>query len=151
MLYRAPVQEVKSGRISRRYGYLVVVMQYYPRFLPKTAIDEYVRALAPDRELFTEFKAKDRKLSDHDKAFAEVRYEERFRLTEEGEEELGRLSEMAKGRDVFLLCQCASLEHCHADLLLLAARYWFGAAIQHVRVSYPVFEARVKSRAPTPR
>ena len=53
-------------------------MQYYPRFVKKELVDEYLRTFAPDKELFTEFKAQDRKLKNHDLAFAAVSYEERF-------------------------------------------------------------------------
>lgn len=143
MLYRASVSDIKTGRVSKRYGYLAVVMQYYPRFVKKELIDEYLHDLAPDRELFTEFKEKDRALKDHDRAFREVRYEERFTVGASGADQLKRLSGLAKERDVYLLCQCGPLEHCHADLLLLLARHWFGARTQTVRVKYPAFEKRI--------
>lgn len=143
MLYRASVYDVKDGRISRRYGYLVIVMQFYPRFIRKEMIDEYVHDLAPARELLTEFKALDRKLKDHDRAFGEVQYEERFGVSDVGLGHLERLSEQAKTRDVFLICQCGPRERCHADLLLLTARRRFSAGIQAPRVKYPVFEKRI--------
>ena len=143
MLYRAPVADLKSGRIARRYSYTVVVMQHYPRFLPKEMVDEYLHCLAPERGLFSEFKALDRETKDHDAAFAAVRYEERFAVGPEGAEALGRLSQLSRERDVFLLCQCKTLERCHADLLLVLARRWFKAPTSYVRVSYPTFEARV--------
>jgi uncharacterized protein YeaO (DUF488 family) len=145
MLYRASVNDVKSGRISRRYGYLVVVMQFYPRFLGKELIDEYLHDLAPDRELFGEFKALDRASGDHEGAFAKVRYEERFTISGAGLHDLERLSALSAEREVYLLCQCASLEHCHADLLLLTARRKFGAKIPLMRVKYPRFEERLEA------
>lgn len=149
MLYRASTKDVKDGRLSRRYGYLVVVMQYYPRFLKKEMVDEYVNALAPDRALFTEFKARSREIEDHDRAFQEVSYEDRFQVSAEGMGQLERLSQMAAERDVFLICQCQSLEHCHGDLLLLLASHTFGAKIQRPRVSYPAYERRLSlSRSP---
>src|SRR4051812_19980768 len=144
MLYRAPVQDLKSGRIARRYSYTVVVMQHYPRFLPKPLVDEYLHELAPERALFAEFKKLDRETKDHDAAFAAVRYEERFRVGHDGAESLQRLSDVARERDVFLVCQCTTLQRCHGDLLLLLARRWFKAPTTYVRVSYPIFEKRVE-------
>jgi uncharacterized protein YeaO (DUF488 family) len=144
MLYRASVRDVKNGALSRRRSHLVVVMQYYPRFLRKDQIDEYVHSLAPDRELLDTFKAEDRSRGDHDAAFAAVSYESRFRIGPEGAAELRRLSELAASKDVFLLCQCLVPEHCHADLLLLLARHWFQAPTQAVRIRYPIFEGRIR-------
>lgn len=145
MLYRAPVLDLKSGRVSRRLSYTVVVMQFYPRFLKKEMVDEYLHSLAPPLELFAEFKALDRELKDHDRAFREVRYEERFAVGNEGADDLRRISELAKDRDVILFCQCGTLERCHADLLLLLARHWFHARAAHPRVSYPQFVKRIEA------
>lgn len=145
MLYRASVQDVKDERISRRRTHLAVVMQYYPRFLAKDRIDEYVRALAPQRGLFTEFKAKDRELKDHNRAFELVQYESRFGLTPEGLSALARLSEVARTKDVAFLCQCAAVDKCHGDLLLLMARRWHGANTPPLRHAYPIFETRLTS------
>jgi uncharacterized protein YeaO (DUF488 family) len=152
VLYRVSVLEVKSGRISRRAGHLVIAMQYYPRFIRKEQVDEYLHSLAPARALFTEFKSRDRDLKDHNRAFEDVRYEERFRLGAEGAAELARLSELSKTRDVYLLCQCGSLERCHADLCLLMARHWFEAPTAHMRLAYPIFEKVLESlpRPPAP-
>ena len=143
MLYRTSVKDIKDGRVTRRSGYLAVVMQYYPRFLKKEMIDEYVHSLAPDRVLFTEFKEKDRELKDHDAAFATVEYEKRFALTDEGLANLERLSALSRERDVILICQCLPMEKCHADLLLLLAKKHFAASTQRIRPSYPEFEARL--------
>jgi uncharacterized protein YeaO (DUF488 family) len=143
MLYRAPVKALTSGTLSRRYSYTVVVMQYYPRYLKKEMVDEYLHDLAPPRELFTEFKKRDRETKNHDLAFQEVRYEERFVISDEGRAQLERLSQLSQERDVFLLCQCLANERCHADLLLLMARHWFKAKTQILRVSYPIFEKRL--------
>lgn len=145
MLFRAPIRELKSGRIARRRSHTVVVMQHYPRGLSKELVDEYVHALAPERELFDEFKTKDRELKDHDAAFELVRYEERFALSAEGVEHLRRLSALAVERDVLLFCQCLAPERCHADLLLLMARHWFRGNTATVRIKYPTFEERLTS------
>jgi uncharacterized protein YeaO (DUF488 family) len=144
MLYRAPLKEVREGRLSRRRSYLAVVMQHYPRGLAKESIDEFVHALAPPRELFTEFKALDRESKDHDGAFEAVRYQERFFVDTEGLGALQRLGELARERDVFLVCQCLAPERCHADLLLLMAKHKYAAPTATVRIPYPTFLARLE-------
>lgn len=142
MLYRVSVAELK--RQSNQGRYVVVVMQYYPRFLSKEKIDEYVHSLAPSRELFTDFKSVEKELGSHNEAFEKVEYEGRFSLTTEGEENLRRLSEMSRDRDVLLVCQCGPTDRCHADLLLLQARRAFGAKTQFPRFDYPIFEKRLQ-------
>ncbi len=139
MLYRISVQDIKENKITTRFGYIVVVMQYYPRFLAKTLIHEYCRELAPDRALFTEFKAMEKTLGDHNLAFDRVEYETRFRLTDLGIQALERLSAQASDRNVYLACQCSPLQKCHGDLLLLLAKNNFHAKAQHPRVSYSKF------------
>jgi uncharacterized protein YeaO (DUF488 family) len=145
LLYRAPVALVKSGAVTRRGGHLAVVMRHYPRYLKKEMVDEYVRALAPAEDLFAEFKAKERADGDHNAAFAAVGYEGRFALSAEGLAELGRLCEVAKGRDVQLICQCGFEQRCHVDLLLLTARSKFGALTAPLPFRYPEYEERLKS------
>lgn len=147
-MYRFPVKEIKSGALSKRRGHAVVVMQHYPRFVAKDLIAEYVRALAPDRELFTEFKALDRQLKNHNLAFDRVRYEERFSLSDDGIAHLKRLSDLARDGDVYLLCQCVPTQKCHCDLLLITARAWCSAPTQSLWHRYPVFEARIADREP---
>jgi uncharacterized protein YeaO (DUF488 family) len=145
MLYRASVRDVKSGSFSRKYAHLAIVMQFYPRGLSKEVVDENLHCLAPDRELFAEFKAKEKSEGDHNRAFELVAYEARFTWSETGLENLERLTEISKERDVFLICQCFNSDRCHADLLLLLARARFSAKIPFLRQRYPVFEARLKT------
>ncbi len=142
MLYRAPVAEVKAGRVNRRYGYLAIVMQYYPRFLGKELTDAYLKSLAPDKSLFTEFKALEL-ASDHDAAFEAVKYQSRFEITPAGWKDLEALAGISSARDVFLICQCNLDQRCHADLLLLAAQARFNARIPTLRKAYPEFSARL--------
>jgi hypothetical protein len=143
MLYRASVQDAKTGAVTRRRGHLAVVMQFYPRFLAKNLVDEYARALAPDKALFRHFKDQEGACGDHDAAFAQVDYENRFSLTVAGWNDLERLAGLSGSRDVFFICQCSLNQKCHADLLLLAARYFFHASIPLPRIKYPLFEARL--------
>lgn len=144
MLYRAPVIQLKNGTISRRHAYIVVVMLHYPRFLTKALVDEYLRSLAPDKTLFSEFKNLERSAKDHELAFDSVRYEERFIVDPTGAEHLARLCELSRQRDVILICQCQPLERCHADLILLLAKHWFQASTQRIRPRYPKFCERIQ-------
>jgi uncharacterized protein YeaO (DUF488 family) len=143
MLFRAPVALVKSGMISKREAHLVVAMRHYPRYTPKALIDEYARELAPEAELFKEFKEKDRELKDHNAAFDHVDYERRFSLGDDGLATLERLSTQARSKDVYLLCQCTHEEKCHCDLLLLTARARFGALVSQIPFHYPTYAAKL--------
>jgi uncharacterized protein YeaO (DUF488 family) len=144
MLRRASVSDVENGRVSREKSYLIVVMRFYPRFLKRDLVDEYVRALAPPAELFTEFKAKDRKLANHNQAFYLVKYEDRFDLSAEGRERLLEVVNLGKERDVVLICQCRDFDRCHCDLLLLWARERFSARVSGLIFDYPDFSRRLE-------
>lgn len=143
MLLRAPVSALRANQISRRQAHIAVVMRHFPRYVAKPSIDEYVRELAPDGDLFAEFKARERAIQSHNQAFADVAYEERFALGEAGDLALARLAELARGRDVYLICQCGFEQRCHTDLLLLMARARHDVLIGQRPFSYPVFEARL--------
>jgi uncharacterized protein YeaO (DUF488 family) len=143
MLLRAPVAALKAGQISKRHAHVVVAMRHYPRFTPKELVHEYVRALAPEATLFSEFKALDRSLKEHNLAFAAVRYEERFQLAPEGVAQLQRLAAQAATKDVYLICQCDHEQRCHCDLLLLLAQAREGAAVAQLPFEYPIFAARI--------
>jgi uncharacterized protein YeaO (DUF488 family) len=144
MLRRASVSDVENGRVSCEKSYLIVVMRFYPRFLRRDLVDEYVRALSPPAELFTEFKAKDRKLANHNQAFYLVKYEDRFDLSAEGREKLSAVVELSRERDVVLICQCRDFDRCHCDLLLLWARECFSAQVSGLIFDYPDFNRRLK-------
>ena len=124
-------------------------MRFYPRFVPREQADSYIRALAPEATLFSEFKERQRKLANHNSAFYLVKYEERFALTPAGIQELKKLSELSKTQDVTLICQCQDFERCHTDLLLLMARKYFQAPIQGPIFDYPDFTRRL-TEAPEP-
>jgi uncharacterized protein YeaO (DUF488 family) len=143
MLRRASVVDVQNGKVTREQAYLAVVMRFYPRFLKKEKVDEYISALAPPKELFAEFKQKDRKLANHNSAFYLVQYETRFDLSPEGRARLAELSKLSLTRDIVLICQCRDFDRCHCDLLLLWARHHYGAQVQGLIFDYPDFVARL--------
>lgn len=144
MLRRASVWDIENGRVDRDQFYLAVAMRFYPRFLKREKVDEYVRALAPPSELFTEFKAKQRKSANHNSTFYLVNYEQRFDLSDKGVEQLAELSKLGRERDVALVCQCRDFDRCHCDLLLLWARHRFEVEVSGLIFEYPVFQKRLE-------
>lgn len=149
-LKQASIEEITSGKLTREQGHIVVCMRHYPRYLKKELRDEYHHELAPDEKLFEEFQAMKKKLGgDHNAAFRLVRYEDRFRLSDEASAELRRLSELSQTKDVYLACMCGPGERCHRDLLLIYAQHCFGAPAAKPRFPYPAFERRIKCESPT--
>lgn len=145
MLKRVSVADVQNGRLTREDTYLAIVMRFYPRFLKRELVDEYDRRLAPPAELFTEFKAQDRKLANHNSAFYLVNYEERFNLTPDGRARLAQLAELSRTRTVALVCQCSDFDRCHCDLLLLWTRHAHKIETGKIIFDYPIFQARLES------
>lgn len=144
MLKQASISEIRSGKISRKDGYLVAAMCFYPRGLKKELLDEYRAHLAPDRKLFKDWKEVEQK-SGHEAAFTETSYEERFTLAPDALESLRRLTDISLTRDVYIACQCEPGERCHREIVLLVAEHKFGAKIAPIHHEYPVFLKRLKS------
>jgi uncharacterized protein YeaO (DUF488 family) len=145
MLRRVSVWDIESERVTREKFYLVVVMRFYPRFLKREKVDEYIRALSPQPELFSEFKTKERKIANHNSSFYQVQYEARFDLSAEGLEKLAEVSRLSRERDVALVCQCRDFDRCHCDLLLLWAKYAFDAPVSGLIFDYPDFQKRLET------
>lgn len=137
--------DVQTGKVNRDQHYIVVVMRFYPRFLKKEMIDEYVHDLAPPAELFAEFKAKDRQMKNHNSAFYVVKYESRFDLSLQGRAKLKEFAELSREREVVLICQCKDFDRCHCDLLLLWAQRHFGAEVKGLIFDYPDFKKRLET------
>jgi uncharacterized protein YeaO (DUF488 family) len=142
MMKQASVAQLRSGELGRKNGYLVVCMAYYPRGLKKEFLDEYRSDLAPDRELFREWKEFEES-SGHEEAFNKSNYEERFTLSEEALAHLKVLSEFSRRSDVYLFCQCALGERCHREILMLTAQKKFDAPIDKVFHDYPRYLKRL--------
>jgi uncharacterized protein YeaO (DUF488 family) len=121
MLKQGSVSQLRSGELSRKDGYIVVAMRFYPRGLKKELRDEYRSDLAPSLKLFQDFKKFEKKVG-HDAAFEAANYRSRFELTPEGEANLKRLTELSRDKDVYLICQCEIGQRCHRELLLNLAR-----------------------------
>lgn len=120
-------------------------MRTYPRGLKKELIDQYLSQLAPQSDLFKDFKQKEKSVG-HAAAFLQTHYEERFCLTPLGLAHLERLANMSKEQDVYLLCQCDVGQHCHRELLLLIAQNCFDTKIDKLFHDYSIFQRRITSR-----
>lgn len=142
MLLQASVSQVRKREITRKQGYIVITMCFYPRGLRKTLRDEYRADLAPSRSLFKRWQ-KMRDKFGHDLAMKKAGYEEEFTLSSSGLENLERLSVLAKKKKVFLVCQCAPGERCHREMLLMTAKKIFKAKIGPIYQRYPKYARRL--------
>lgn len=142
MLRQASVHQLRTGAIKRETSHIAICMCLHPRNLPASLRDEYQSCLAPDRELFDDFKEKQKKIG-HNQAFAAVNYEARYQLGPDALKELERLVKLSEEKVVYLVCQCSTGERCHREILLLAAKELLGAKIGNIYHSYPVFQARL--------
>ena len=142
MLTQGSVDQVRKQEIDRAVSHIVIAMCFYPRQIKKEWRDDSITALGPDRELFNEWKAWERKVG-HDEAFNKVHYEERFTPNPIALYQLQKLSQLANEKDVYLICQCQVGERCHREMLMLIARDKYGAKIGPLFHSYPVLEKRI--------
>lgn len=143
MLKQATVEDIANSRITKRHGRIVVTTRYYPRFLKRKLVDDYFGSLAPTKELLSEFKVREDELNDHDLAFEDMNYQDKFTLDESGVSVLRDLSELARSQDVYLVCHCTLGQRCHREILLLMARDLFEAPIGRVYLAYPTIEKRL--------
>ena len=137
MLDQASVQQVKEGVFPRDVSHIVITMRFYPRFLKKQLRDEFICDLAPVKELLHDFNSAQKRLGDHNSAFKEIDYENRFQLSESGYAHLKRLSNLSIRKNVYLTCLCRAGEKCHREMLLLISKELFGAKIGAIFHSYP--------------
>ena len=153
MFRQARVEDISNRRITKTHGQIVVVTQFYPRFLKRNLIHEYQHGLAPQRELLQEFKAAEKALVDelgksalsdaHNRAFEIVGYETKFTLSPDAVSELGRLAEIAKTGDVYLVCHCKVGDRCHREILMLYAEAHFDVKIGKVFFPWTTIRERI--------
>ena len=144
MLHRATVSEVKSGKISKADGFLVVTMRMYPRFLTRQRVHEFRSALAPEKSLFDRYREFKKQTGNQDDAFERARYQQEFELNAEGMQELKAIVEQSSTNEIYLICQCDRHERCHVDLMLLIAEKKLHAKIESPLQDYPLFRQRLK-------
>ncbi len=148
MLNQASVREVRCQEIPRSHALLILTMCYYPRGVRKDWHDGFSSELAPDRELFQDWKQYEKSFG-HDAAFELSRYEERFTLSESALKKLGGYAELSHEKEIYFVCQCFRGERCHREMLLLLAMVRFGAKIAPLFHSYPRFERRISQPEPS--
>ena len=112
---RVPAANVRTKSVyepaAAGDGYRVLATRYWPRGVPRSAADEYVRALAPSEELLRSFKD-----SRIDWWAFRKRYLEEMQ-SPEARAEVKRLAALASTRTVTLLCVCKEESRCHRSLL----------------------------------
>lgn len=92
-------------------GRRILVTQYWPRGVPRNRIDEYIRAVAPSRELVRAYK--DGRV---DWPSFRARYLAEMERPEAAAE-VRRLADLSGREDVTLLCVCREGENCHRHVL----------------------------------
>ena len=92
-------------------GRRVLVTQYWPRGIPKTAVNKYVRKLGPSRELLHAFKR-----GEIGWAAYETRYLQEMQ-NEDSQSEIRRLADAAQHETITLMCVCRDETICHRSLL----------------------------------
>lgn len=148
MIKQATVEDIANSRITKRHGRIVVVTRYYPRFLKRKLVDDYEGVLAPTRELLGSFKDLESDLGgEHDRAFEEIGYEEKFWLDESGLAKLAEYAALGASQDVYFVCHCKLGQRCHRELLLMMASSLYAGPVGRVYLQYPVFAARLAEAA----
>jgi uncharacterized protein YeaO (DUF488 family) len=145
VLKQASVQQVRNQELPRENSLIVICMCFYPRGIKKEWRDDYKKELAPDRELFQEWK-KLEKTDGHEGAFRLSHYEERFDLSELALRYLKYYCDESLTQDVYLVCQCKVGEKCHREMLMLIAQKKFGTPIDKIFNDYSVFVSRLTDR-----
>lgn len=92
-------------------GRRVLTTQYWPRGIRKGLVDEYIRKLAPSRELLHAFKG-----GKLDWEGYRVRYFEEV-ASAQAVVELKRLKELSARAIVTVMCVCRDEHRCHRSLL----------------------------------
>ena len=85
--------------------------QYWPRGVPKTAVDEYVRRLAPSRVLLRAFRS-----GQVDWEAFRVRYLNEM-ANEDAKREIRCLAGAARSETITVMCVCKDERMCHRSLL----------------------------------
>ena len=96
---------------SEDEGYRVLSTRYWPRGVPKAAVNEYTTKTAPSRELLREFKHEGLSWEDY-----VPRYLDEMQA-EEAQSAIQRLATMAKSDRITLMCICPDEDRCHRSLL----------------------------------
>ena len=117
--YRGTLARIADNiRLKRIYdppseddGYRVLSTRYWPRGVPKSAVDDYTTKTAPSRALLREFKHEGLAWEDYVPLYLDEMQ------SEEAKSAIKRLAERAKSGSMTLMCICEDARRCHRSLL----------------------------------
>ena len=92
-------------------GYRILSTRYWPRGVPKSAVNEYVIKTSPSRELLREFKHEGLSWEDYVPRYLDEMHSENAITA------IQRLATMAKSGSITLMCACEDENRCHRSLL----------------------------------
>lgn len=92
-------------------GHRVLSTRYWPRGIPKSAVDEYTTKTAPSRELLREFKHEGLSWEEY-----VPRYLDEMRAPE-AVTTIARFAKLAESKTITLMCICEDERRCHRSLL----------------------------------
>lgn len=92
-------------------GRRILATRYWPRGVPKTAVDEYTTKVSPSRELLREFKHEGLTWDEYVPRFLEEM------SAPEARSEISRLANLASSGTITLMCICPDEKLCHRSLL----------------------------------
>jgi len=92
-------------------GHRLLSSRYWPRGVPKSAVDEYTTKTAPSRELLREFKHEGLTWEQY-----APRYLEEMR-SDMAQSDIKRLAELARSGTITLMCICEDESRCRRSLL----------------------------------
>ncbi len=92
-------------------GRRILATRYWPRGIPKSAVDEYTTKVSPSRELLREFKHEGLAWDEYVPRFLEEM------SAPEARSEISRLANLASSETITLMCICPDEKRCHRSLL----------------------------------
>ena len=92
-------------------GRRILITRYWPRGVPKNAVDEYTTRVAPSRELLRQFKHEGLTWKEY-----VPRYRDEMRQPQ-AVTDIERLAKLAESGTITLMCTCEDERRCHRSLL----------------------------------
>jgi uncharacterized protein YeaO (DUF488 family) len=92
-------------------GRRILITRYWPRGVPKSAVDEYTTKVAPSRQLLREFKHEGLTWEEYVPRFLEEM------ASSEAQSAISGLAELASSGTITLMCICPDEDHCHRSVL----------------------------------
>jgi uncharacterized protein YeaO (DUF488 family) len=96
---------------SPKDGRRILITRYWPRGVPKSAVDEYTTKVAPSRQLLREFKHEGLTWEEYVPRFLEEM------KSPVATTEIRRLAKVAESERITLMCICDDERYCHRLLV----------------------------------